>query len=164
MRESKSLSRPPPERRVFPIKVLDLCVRFSGKLLVDIDSLALAIAHLHPEQEAGTANENGAASSEVQAIANAVVGAVKRQEAPRGNQTANVAEHNDGANGRGSGGVGDDVGRSLGVAESAEGEGAGRNEEGCCIANHQCLAGQKHCTDESVSERIWGMMWRVPTY
>lgn len=129
-------SRPPSERRMSPIEILNLGRRLAGKFLVHIHSRSVAIAHLHPEQQADTGDENRAARCQIQTVANGKVGAVKRQETPSGNEASNVAEHDDGTNGRGSCRVGDYVGRCLGVAESSKGESTGRDEKGCCVANH----------------------------
>ncbi|KAJ8106704.1 hypothetical protein OPT61_g9364 [Boeremia exigua] len=114
------------------------------KLGVDVDLLALLVAPLHPEQQRDTRDENGAAGSQVEPVADAEVRCVGGEETPCRDQAADVAKHDDCADGGGARRVGDDVGRALRVAERAEGEGAGRDDEGRSVAHLRHRAGQEH--------------------
>jgi hypothetical protein len=114
---------------MLPIQVLNLLCGQALELRFDLPRLSAFVARLHPEQQNDGQHEYGTRSRKVEAIANAVVWTVKRQEGPRGNQPAYVSKHDVGSDGGRPSSVGDDVGRHLSVGEGAEGECAGGDEE-----------------------------------
>ena len=108
---------------MFPIHILDLKLTLTREFGIDILVLALSVVPLHPEQHPDTQQQNCTAGRQIQAVTNMVIWSIERQKRPRGDEPANIAKHDVGADGGRTRSVGDDVRGDLRVAESAEREG-----------------------------------------
>lgn len=128
---------------MFPVQILYLLDAQALQRALVVLRLALLVVAPHPEQQGGAAQHDRGARGQVQAVADGIVGPVEGQEAPRGDQAADVAEHDRRRNGRGARRVRHDVGRHLGVAERAGGEGARGDDERRAVAGVLVRRGQE---------------------
>ena len=84
---------------MLPIHILLLQKRRARQLLINIPTLSLLIIPLHPEEQQDTQTQASRRNSQIKAVSNMVVGCIGGQERPSGDQAANVAEHDVGADG-----------------------------------------------------------------
>lgn len=129
---------------MLPVQILHLLDSHARELLLRVPPVALLVVILHPEQHQRRHNQHTAARSEVEPVANVVVGRVRRQEAPRRDEAADVAHHDVEADGGAAGRVRHDVGADLAVADRAEAEERGGDEEGGAVAHAGVGRGQEH--------------------
>ncbi|KAI2283161.1 hypothetical protein LOZ03_006797 [Ophidiomyces ophidiicola] len=129
---------------MLPIKVLNSLLVQASQLSVDVLPISLAIVHFNPDLEQYGGEKDAAAGGQVEAVADGEMRGVVGQEGPGGDEPADVPDHDVHADGGGAGGVGDDVGGDLGVAQGAEGEGAAGDEKGGTVAHARVLRGEEH--------------------
>jgi len=116
---------------MLPVEILNLLLRHSQELLLNVTPIALLIVSLHPDQPEKGKNKNGADGSQIETVTDRVIGTIPGEIRPGGNKTTHVAEHDVQADAAGSGSVRDDIGADLGVGHGPHGEdGRGEEEEG----------------------------------
>lgn len=79
---------------MLPIQILNLLLTETRQFLLHAPRLSLLIIPNHPEIDPQRQQERRASRRQVQPVADMIVRLVMGQEAPGGNQTANVAHHN----------------------------------------------------------------------
>lgn len=159
---------------MLPVQIRGLFRRVSRQLFLEAAVLTLVVVALHPEQRQGGGDENRAAGGEVEPVPDVVVWCVPAEEAPRGDESTDVAEHDCGegkcqraspkviqmcpnqpdetrrgrlticADRRTACCVTHDVCAHLRVCEGTEHEGGCGDDESGAVAHLGVLAGQEH--------------------
>lgn len=129
---------------MLPIQILDLLGTQALDPRIHVDLLPLPIIIAHPQQQRDTQEQDGATSSEIQTVADRVIGAVEGEERPRGDQAADVTEHDIRPNGGGAGGVRDHIGGDMCVGQCAETECARGDDEGGAVSHLRVRGREEH--------------------
>ena len=129
---------------MLPVQILLLLHGQTRQFGVHILLILLLIVPLHPKQQPHREKKHTAARRQIESISNMVVRFIEREETPCADEPTHITKHDVGANGTGAGSIADHVGRDLGVAQGAEGEGTGGDEEGCAVADLRFLGGEEH--------------------
>ena len=146
---------------MLPVEILNLPLRQSRKCLVDVDTIAAAIVPTHPHPKYPTEDGSGGGGSQVEAVADVKIRAVKGQEGPGGDQAADIAEHDVRADGGGAGSVGDDIVGNVAVGEGAKGKGAAGDQEGRAVADHGVVVGKEHDVSDHYQGRAEDEPWHA---
>lgn len=123
---------------MLPLEALDLRLRQTLQLGLDILLLPPLVVPPHPRDLEDRDDEDEARRREVEPVADLVVGAVEGEIRPRRDEAADVPEHDVRADRDAAARVADHDGRRLGVGQRAEGKAADGREEGRGVA-HACL-------------------------
>ena len=75
------------------IQILNLLLAHTHQLLLGVPELALGVVSLHPEKQTKGNEQSTTRGSEVDAVADVVVGRVGGEEGPGGDETADVTQH-----------------------------------------------------------------------
>lgn len=78
---------------MLPVQIRGLFRRVSRQLFFEAAVLPLVVIALHPEQRQGGGDQDGAAGSEVEPVTDVVVRSIPAEEAPRGDESTDVAKH-----------------------------------------------------------------------
>lgn len=133
---------------MLPLEALDLRLRHTSQLTLDIPLRPPRIIPPHPRDLEDRDDEDEARGREVEAVADLVVGAVEGQVRPGGDEAADVAEHDVGADGDAAARVADDDGRRLRVGQRAQGEAADGREEGRGVPHARLAAREEQDVPE----------------
>jgi hypothetical protein len=76
---------------VFPVQIFTSLIIQTSKLGIDVSLVAFLVVPLDVEHQSDAQYQDRRASSQIQPIADRVVGSIMRHESPCGNQSSDVA-------------------------------------------------------------------------